>query len=492
MRSINLYTLNKIYMQYKNKPNIITKYIEHHSFKKYDIDLSELECLSLFVETLENFGAKINSFDDFFYSYTIPQISKEFDLLKIGKEYIVNIELKREFTSTEKIQKQLMENKHYLSHFNKEIVNLTFVSEDLEFFSLNKDSELIRIDIEKVALLLDKTKATITKDLDKEYKITHYLVSPINKTASFIESKYFLTNPQDEIKRKILRNIKVSRFQTVEAVAGTGKSLLLYDLARHFAQRYKVLVVHVAKLCEGHNEINKHFDNIDVITIKALEKYDIKDYSFIFIDEAHRLYKTQVENLNKKMSVNQKCIFFMDKKQCINQAIIKSNATKNIRELSANQIHTLKGKIRTNKELASVVTRLFDNSKTYHKISNDVFEIHYTTSAEDTNKIIEHYENNGYQFIKYTPSQYKFSEINQHKTGMTAHEVIGQEFENIITYMSSNFFYDLNGALDSEPSPYPNYLYVKMLYQIVTRARNKLCIVIEKNPDLYETIVNFL
>ena len=37
---------------------------------------------------------KMNFFDGFYVGYHIPQIGKEFDLLRIGKEYLVNIEIK--------------------------------------------------------------------------------------------------------------------------------------------------------------------------------------------------------------------------------------------------------------------------------------------------------------------------------------------------------------------------------------------------------------
>ena len=38
---------------------------------------------------------EISKLDNFYYSYTIPHIGKEFDLLKIDKSCILNIELKK-------------------------------------------------------------------------------------------------------------------------------------------------------------------------------------------------------------------------------------------------------------------------------------------------------------------------------------------------------------------------------------------------------------
>ena len=57
---------------------------------------------------------------------------------------------------------------------------------------------------------------------------------------------------------------------SIEGGAGTGKSLLLYDYAKQMLKRdSKPLIVHVAKLNKGHNNlINKYNFHI----------YEIKDF----------------------------------------------------------------------------------------------------------------------------------------------------------------------------------------------------------------------
>lgn len=59
-------------------------------------------------------------FDHFYYNYNIEQISKEFDLLRFGENYIINIELKRKST-IEKMQKQLLKNYYYLEAITENI-----------------------------------------------------------------------------------------------------------------------------------------------------------------------------------------------------------------------------------------------------------------------------------------------------------------------------------------------------------------------------------
>lgn len=60
-----------------------------------------------------------------FYGFSIPQISKEFDLLKIFEnDVVVNIELKSNDIAMDKIEYQLRKNRYYLSHLKKKIYSL--------------------------------------------------------------------------------------------------------------------------------------------------------------------------------------------------------------------------------------------------------------------------------------------------------------------------------------------------------------------------------
>ena len=58
-------------------------------------------------------------YSGFIFGYTIPQLNKEFDLLKITESKCINIELKSKEISEDKIKKQLLLNKHYLRLLKK-------------------------------------------------------------------------------------------------------------------------------------------------------------------------------------------------------------------------------------------------------------------------------------------------------------------------------------------------------------------------------------
>lgn len=75
----------------------------------------ELECLRSFVDVMlsvnGNISEAIRMLNNFYFSFIIPNISKEFDLLRISTNSVVNIELKSQ-ANEEKINKQLIQNKH--------------------------------------------------------------------------------------------------------------------------------------------------------------------------------------------------------------------------------------------------------------------------------------------------------------------------------------------------------------------------------------------
>ena len=70
----------------------------------------EMESMKALTEHLEVHIPQICSLR-FFYSFQIPKLGKEFDLLQIKKDQIVNIELKSGVVSDEAICKQLLQNR---------------------------------------------------------------------------------------------------------------------------------------------------------------------------------------------------------------------------------------------------------------------------------------------------------------------------------------------------------------------------------------------
>jgi hypothetical protein len=104
-------------------------FLVHYGIK---IKQEEVDDLKSLLEILYNKTEDRSIFSQFYVGYKIPQIGKEFDLLRFGKECVINIELKSKSTE-EKILKQLKRNRYYLSSIRKQINNFSFIADEKKY-----------------------------------------------------------------------------------------------------------------------------------------------------------------------------------------------------------------------------------------------------------------------------------------------------------------------------------------------------------------------
>ncbi|PEN20186.1 ATP-binding protein, partial [Bacillus wiedmannii] len=90
-------------------------------------------------------------------------------------------------------------------------------------------------------LLIDQTLLE-TVNLNSLFKPNNYLVSPFNSTEKFIDNQYFLNQNQMCIKDDILSIFDAvsNKIVSITGEAGTGKTLLTYDIAKSLMDNFKV------------------------------------------------------------------------------------------------------------------------------------------------------------------------------------------------------------------------------------------------------------
>ena len=86
--------------------------------------------------------------------FKIKQIGKEFDLLKISQEGLLNIELKSQSVSKEEMRKQLLRNKYYLSCLGKRPKFITLSTADFSAYELDEQENLCEVDFQSVVDVL--------------------------------------------------------------------------------------------------------------------------------------------------------------------------------------------------------------------------------------------------------------------------------------------------------------------------------------------------
>lgn len=74
-----------------------------------------------------------------------------------------------------------------------------------------------------------------------------------------------------------------------------------------------------------------------------------------------------------------------------------------------------------------------------------------------------------------------------------SHAVIGQEFDKVAAVINQHFYYNEDGRLMStKESGAPGYRLDKMLYQMLTRARQEITIIIYKNESLLDACLKIM
>jgi len=278
----------------------------------------------------------------------------------------------------------------------------------------------------------------------------------------------------------------------ISANAGTGKTLFLYDIARCFIQDNKTpLIIHSGVLNSGHGKLKNYDWNI--IPIRDLHKKSVDkliddSVPVIIVDEAQRLYESQIKFLvNRAIELKIPLLFSYDIKQ-----FLRTNESKDIfkyiehnyKEVTALE-HKLTNKIRTNKELASFIQNLFTIGKSKDYLDYENVSIEY---FDERNEVIQYIaslqETESWKAITYTSSMYNSESIDSlaEICDTNVHSAIGQEFKKVVFVMDSNFKYNKQG----KPQTTRNYYSVfGMLYQIVTRVVNELKIIVLDNPNLF-------
>lgn len=118
----------------------------------------------------------------------------------------------------------------------------------------------------------------------------------------------------------------------------------------------------------------------------------------------------------------------------------------------------------------------------------------FANNEKETNLLLDNFTKKDYTFINYTESNFQSSNFDQYSRfkNYNTHRVIGQEFNNVVMLMDNTFKYNDSGKLTSFTHPNPDYLYVKLLYQGLTRVREKLVIIIIQDYKLFQNILSIL
>ena len=348
MRRVNIKSLSEIYSKNGNiLPNGFLNYVGNDN--NVEIKKDELIPLIKLINKIENCGKVVdmNCYNNFYIGYEIPQIGKEFDLLKIMDNLIINIEYKREIENEIKIKKQLMKNRHYLKFLGREIILIGYSAREDKIYQLDGEA-LHEISAEKLGNILSTKGEVDITDLNVLFKVSNYLISPFNKSDQFMNSEYFLTDHQEKINKNIIEDIEEGKkIFLIQGGAGTGKTLLTYHLCKELSEiGKKVAIIHCGALNQGQLLLNEKY-NWNIFSVKYYGMVTDQDFDVIIIDEIQRINARQFKDLlNNYILPKQKILIASgDKKQILGNS--EGEIIQDLENSSAEKYNLTK-KIRTN------------------------------------------------------------------------------------------------------------------------------------------------
>lgn len=459
----------------------------------------EIEALYILCEELKKLNDEcFDVFEGYYINYKIPQIGKEFDLVRFEKSKIINIELKSEEIEINKILDQLKRNYYYFSPFKRKICCYTFIAAQRKLYQyLETEEKLKEVEISNLFQVLKDFEGE-QKHLDTLFAPINYLISPFNNTQSFVGNQYFLTSHQEKIYKEILAKIKQKSHSifSISGQAGTGKTLLTYHIAKILMQQnYKVMIVHCASSNSGIDKLKELGWNI--YTIKEFNNIQQIQADIIIIDEVQRISMYRLKEILKE-GENKILIFSHDVNQKLNKTNQAKEVTQAIQEAAKEMNHKLSNKIRHNKEMAYFITKIFDiNKKKPDDLKlesfNNIF-LYYANNLQDAKKYIDFLVGKNWQHIYLSTDLIKEDKLKQVQfaSNMSSHKAIGQEWDNIIVTITEDFYYTEQGKLSYEAQAQMFYNPLETLFEALTRVRKQLMLVIINNPDIYKKCVEIL
>ncbi|WP_431030399.1 DNA/RNA helicase domain-containing protein [Lysinibacillus sp. LZ02] len=485
MKSINLLSLLSAYKDLNDIP--FRKYIGEFGMGPL-VRANELKDLHTLVDEISAITGLTDLFNHFYMGFKIQQISKEFDLLRIGENSVINIELKRQST-IEKITKQLIQNEYYLKFLDVPIYNFTFVASTKKLYMLVDSKTIKEV---KLDFLISKLREQQVKEIDNLHDLfdpIHYLISLYEVPEAFLNDEYFLTTQQSTFKKEILsyQPTEHSIFIMIEGGAGTGKTLLTYDLAKEYRRNGEnVLIFHCGKFNKGHKKLRDKYN----WTIKPIRHFnektdDISSYDVVIFVEAQRLEKAQLLKfieLTKRVKI--KCIFSLNRHHCFMPS--HHNIAEFIEEHLKPKKYELKTVIRYNKEMHAFINHLFDLSKRspMQKYSN--ISIQYFSAYDEAKSYLSYLEEKGWKVVDYSSPKLADYPCT---ISEDVSDILGEEYDHVVATLDEGFYYKSNQKLATS---YPHYDVTKLLYQNMIRVRKKLHLVVINNPTVLEMILSIL
>ena len=454
MKSISIYAITR-----NQNIECLQKLERQLSGRTYFLKMREweLESMKALVRELEVHMQDVHALR-FFYSFQVPRLGKEFDLLQIKDDQIVNIELKSGKVSDEAVRKQLLQNRYYLSVQGKMIQSYTYISSQERLVRLNNHDHIVEVDWDQLCLALQRQSKDYQGDIEDLFQAEMYLFSPVTEPERFLNKEYFLTSQQKDIERRILDKIRKVKYGYFwfSGLPGTGKTLLLYDIAMKLSVHQKVCMIHCGETGKEWKILHDRLLRIAFLSDSQLEECpDLKEYSAILVDEAHLLTEEKLHVI-LELSEKHPVIFSSDDEDMISDEEMDRTMIREIEHLPDIQSFHLTNRIRTNAELSSFIQNMIHLPEKRTVRYYPHIQVVYANDEEEAEILLK-----GYQ-------------------------------DQLVFIIDERYYYDEKGYLREQRQKQQKPTAVRMLFHRLNEAREEFAIIVKRNEAVYEVLLELL
>ena len=454
MKSISIYAITR-----NQNIECLQKLERQLSGRTYFLKMREweLESMKALVRELEVHMQDVHALR-FFYSFQVPRLGKEFDLLQIKDDQIVNIELKSGKVSDEAVRKQLLQNRYYLSVQGKMIQSYTYISSQERLVRLNNHDHIVEADWDQLCLALQRQSKDYEGDIEDLFQAEMYLFSPVTEPERFLNKEYFLTSQQKDIERRILDKIRKVKYGYFwfSGLPGTGKTLLLYDIAMKLSVHQKVCMIHCGETGKEWKILHDRLLRIAFLSDSRLEECtDFKEYSAILVDEAHLLTEEKLHVI-LELSEKHPVIFSSDDEDMISDEEMDRTMIREIEHLPDIQSFHLTNRIRTNAELSSFIQNMMHLPEKRTVRYYPHIQVVYANDEEEAEILLK-----GYQ-------------------------------DQLVFIIDERYYYDEKGYLREQRQKQQKPTAVRMLFHRLNEAREEFAIIVKRNEAVYEVLLELL
>lgn len=465
MKSVSIYALTR-----KQNLSNLSRLEYHLSGREKPLKMRtwEINSMRALVDQLEKYMPEVYRLR-LFYSFQILRLGKEFDLLQVKKNQIVNIELKSGAVSEDAIRRQLIQNRYYLAILGRPVRSYTYISSQNRLVRLTNHDHIVEAEWEQLCAELQEKSADFSGNLEDLFQAEWYLISPLTQPERFLKKEYFLTAQQKDIERQILKSIRIKRggYYHFSGLPGTGKTLLLYDIAMKLSGRQMVCMIHCGASGQEWKRLHERLRRIVWVSDSQITaEMRLDEYETVLVDEAHLLDKETLENIVEAAG-KRPVIFTSDCEDQLSPEEVDQSVKLGIAKLPEIQTFRLTNRIRTNEEISSFVQNMmyipdYKSGRRFPHVT-----VFYANDDQEAANLIQDAKKQGYQHLLES-------------------EVAEKAYDSVAIILDGNYFYDSKKYLRSKKRT------VRNLFHQLNSAKEKLMLIVKDNEPFYAMLLGLL